>query len=141
MALLRIAAALLLGWATSGLVLGVGFFVLRSLWPAYDAAVPDKAYTLVMLFVRLVVFSSMIAATSAVVTAVSGRPRFSWVAGAIILAASIPEHLYPGYVWDDYPVWYHLVYLASILPIAVAAGWGVERWIPASARGASAGGA
>lgn len=27
-----------------------------------------------------------------------------------------------AYVWDDYPVWYHLVYLFSILPIAVCSG-------------------
>ena len=64
----------------------------------------------------------MIAATSAVATRVSGNKHIPWVAGGLILALSIPPHLYPGSVWDDYPAWYHIVYLLSILPIALGAG-------------------
>jgi hypothetical protein len=103
-------------------VLNGGFILLLAVWPDYAMADPEKAYTLRMLFVRLLVFSTMIAATSAVAVHVARDRRFAWVAGALILAFSIPPHLYPGYVWDDYPPWYHIVYLLSIVPIAVIGG-------------------
>ena len=121
-AALRLVSGLALGWATSSAILAGGFVLLRASWPDYALADPDKAYTLAMLFVRLIIFSSMIAATSAVATLVSGNKHIPWVAGGLILALSIPPHLYPGYVWEDYPAWYHIVYLLSILPIAVGAG-------------------
>jgi hypothetical protein len=131
-AALRLAAGLALGWATSSAVLTWGFVLLRASWPDYALADPDKAYTLPMLFVRLFIFSSMIAATSGVATLVSGKKYISWVAGGLILAISIPPHLYPGYVWNDYPAWYHIAYLLSILPIAVAAGRTAQRVLSAA---------
>ena len=30
------------------------------------------------------------------------------LAGVIILAVSIPDHLYPGHLWDAFPAWYHV---------------------------------
>ena len=129
-AVLRFVAALALGWATSWAVLNGGFAMLRMIWPGYALAEPEKAYTLAMLFVRLLIFSSMIAATSGVATLVIGDKRVAWIAGGLILALSIPAHLYPGYVWDDYPAWYHIVYLLSILPIAVFAGRSIRRLRP-----------
>ncbi len=136
--LLRRVGGLVLGWATSWVVLTGGFALLRATWPDYALADPEKAYTLTMLFVRLFIFSSMIAATSAVATVVAGDKRFAWIAGGLILALSIPSHLYPGYVWDDYPAWYHIVYLLSILPIAVVAGRSAQRLYPAASLAESA---
>ena len=125
----RLVAGLVLGWATSWVVLNGGFALLRASWPDYGLADPEKAYTLTMLLVRLLIFSLMIAATSCVATLVAGGKRFPWITGGLILALSIPPHLYPGYVWDDYPVWYHIVYLLSILPIAVIAGASIQRLV------------
>lgn len=131
-AVLRFVAALALGWATSWAILTGGFALLRVVWPDYALADPEKAYTLTMLFVRLVIFSSMIAATSGVATIVAGDKRAAWIAGGLILALSLPPHLYPGYLWDDYPAWYHIVYLLSILPIAFFTGRLVRRIFPAA---------
>ena len=138
MAVLRRVAGLALGWATSWVVLSGSFALLRASWPDYALADPEKAYTLTMLFVRLFIFSSMIAATSGVATLVAGDKRFAWIAGGLILALSIPPHLYPGYVWDDYPAWYHIVYLLSIFPTAVIAGRSVRRLLPAAPLAAAA---
>jgi hypothetical protein len=145
---LRFVAGLALGWATSWTILTGGFSFLRVVWPDYALAEPEKAYTLTMLFVRLVIFSAMIATTAAVATLVAADRRVAWIAGGIILALSFPPHLCPGYVWDDYPAWYHLVYLFSILPIAVYGGRWVQRVFPgaflaesAAQRGAAAGAA
>jgi hypothetical protein len=131
-AVVRFIAGLGLGWATSWAILTGGFALLRAIWPGYALADPEKAYTLTMLFARLLIFSSMIAATSGVATLVAGDKRVSWVAGGLILALSLPPHLYPGYVWDDYPAWYHIVYLLSIVPIATLAGRLVRRLYPAA---------
>ncbi len=105
LAVLRILAGLVLGWATSLAILSGGFTLLRAVWSDYAAADPQKAYSLTMLFVRLLIFSSMIAATSGVATLVAGDKPIPWIAGGSVLALSIPPHLYPGYVWDDYPAW------------------------------------
>ena len=129
---LRLVAGLALGWATSAAVLAGGFVLLRASWPEYALADPEKAYTLAMLFVRLFIFSSMIAATSGVATLVSGNRHIPWVTGGLILAMSVPSHVYPGYVWDDYPVWYHISYLLSILPISVGAGRSALYILPAT---------
>jgi hypothetical protein len=121
-AVLRLLAALAIGAVTSWAILAGGFALLRAVWADYTLAEPEKAYSLAMLFVRLLVFSAMIAATAGVATLVSGDERVGWIVGGLILAVSIPPHLYPGHVWNDYPAWYHIVYLVSILPIAGFAG-------------------
>ena len=134
MSALRLVAGIAAGWGTSWVVLAGGFTLLRASWPDYALADPEKAYTLTMLFVRLVIFSSMIAATAGIATVVAGDKRLAWIAGGLILAVSIPPHLYPGTVWDDYPVWYHIVYLLSILPIALLGGSMAQRLAPVSSR-------
>jgi len=87
---------------------------------------PEKAFTLTMLFARLIIFTALIAGTAGVATLVAGDRRVAWLVGGIILVLSLPQHLY--YVWDDYATWYHFVYLVTILPIAVYSGRAV-RWV------------
>jgi len=84
---LRAVAGLALGWATSWVVLNGSFVLLRAGWPEYALADPEKAYTLTMLFVRLFIFSSMIAATSGVATLVAGDERFAQ--SALVSTAAI----------------------------------------------------
>ena len=86
------------GALTWHVVLGTSMGILRLLWPAYDAAYPDRDYTLVMLWVRLVIFSVTVLATSATAVLVGRDGRLAWVAGLAILGLSIPPHLYPGYI-------------------------------------------
>jgi hypothetical protein len=135
---IRVAVGIALAWVTSWVVLNGGFSLLRASWPQYALAHPGKTFTLTMLFVRLLIFSSMIAATSGVATLIAGDKRMAWIAGGVILAVSIPPHLYPGYVWNDYPAWYHIVYVLSILPLAYLGGRSVRRLFPAASRAASA---
>jgi hypothetical protein len=50
--------------------------------------------------------------------------RSSWTAvvtGALLLLAFIPQHIS---LWDKFPVWYHLTFLTSLVPLAVVGG----RW-------------
>ncbi len=117
---LRVLAAIGAGALTWHLVLGASMGILRLLWPAYDAAYPERDYTLVMLWVRLVVFSVTVIATSTTAVLVGRDERLAWLAGLAILGFSIPPHFYPGYIWHEYPPWYHYAWLLSIVPLAVA---------------------
>jgi hypothetical protein len=40
----------------------------------------------------------------------------SWVLGAVLLVAFIPAHIR---LWAKFPVWYHLVFLGSLVPFVV----------------------
>jgi len=102
--------------------------ILRLLWPAYDAAYPERDYTLVMLSVRLVVFSVTVFVTSTTAVLVGRDERLAWLAGLAILVFSIPPHFYPGYIWHEYPPWYHYAWLFSIVPLSVASGLISRQW-------------
>jgi len=95
--------------------------ILQAVWADYAAAVPSKDYTLPMLISRL--------SLAAIATAVAGaaamlvardRGLAAWLCGGALLAISLRPHLVT--VWDDYPVWYHFVYLGYLVPVAGLAG-------------------
>jgi hypothetical protein len=116
---LRFVLSMLLGCLTAVAVAMAATLIARITWPAYATAEPHKHYTLAMLLVRLAVgtLSVAFAACVTTVTAVDNG-RAGWWLGVLFLVVSLPSHLYPGYVWKDYPAWYHLVYLAYLVPIA-----------------------
>ena len=118
----RSVVGLATGWLTWTVVLLAGLGSLQLALPGYAEAVPEKAYTLPMQIARLVVFGLAVAGTAGVARFVTGSRRMMWAAAGIILGLSIPDHLYPGYVWDDYPAWYHYTYLVSIVPLALLGG-------------------
>ena len=39
--------------------------------------------------------------------------------GVVLLAAFIPEHIT---LWEKFPVWYHLTFLLSLIPLTFAGG-------------------
>ena len=116
---LRTLLALTLGFLTAATINTLAFLTAKASWPAFAAAIPHKHYTFPMLLVRLTVGALAVAGAACATTAAAkDNGRTAWILGALFLAASIPDHLYPGYVWPDYPVWYHLVYLAYLVPVA-----------------------
>ncbi|MGH7787032.1 MAG: hypothetical protein ACRERC_09220 [Candidatus Binatia bacterium] len=118
---LRFIASLVVGCVTAVAIATAGFSVLRTLWPEYAAAEPEKAYTLVMLFSRLAVGALCTAGAACATTVIAGdNGRAAWWLGGLFVVISLPSHLY--YVWADYPAWYHFVYLSSLAPIAGLTG-------------------
>ena len=101
---------------------GTGLAALK-MWPAYAHAAPHKAYTVAMLFARLA--NALIACLAAGTAAARVARTAPWVAGIVILSGSLYIHVV--LVWADYPAWYHLVYLAFIVPATVVAGLGGAR--------------
>ena len=106
----------LMVWFAAALVAGV---LLRALWPEYVAASGDMSFTLPMKLTRLSIGALTTVAAGAV-TALIGRS--SWMAavtGALLLLMFVPEHIS---LWDKFPIWYHLTFLTSLVPLALAGG-------------------
>jgi hypothetical protein len=119
-------AGLLVGFACAAAIASLAFTALPSAWPEYAAAVPAKAFTLQMLWSRLGVAAFLTVASAAAAVLVAGDRRAAWALGSLFVLVSLPSHLY--YVWADYPVWYHAVYLLSLVPLA----WLGGRLVPSS---------
>jgi hypothetical protein len=111
----------LIAWFAAVVVAGV---LLRSWWPEYVAASGDLSFTLPMKLTRLSIGALTTVAAGAV-TALIGRA--SWtpaVTGALLLLIFVPEHIR---LWDKFPIWYHLTFLTTLVPLAVVGGWMASR--------------
>jgi hypothetical protein len=94
------------------------------LWlPGYVTAEPVMQFTLAMKIARL----SMAAVTSlvagAIVRAVAPASKYApWIVGLVMLACFLPFHIW---IWDKFPLWYHLSFLVPLAPLVVlgAALW------------------
>ena len=89
-------------------------------WPAYALAAPTRAYTLDMLLVRLMAGALAAVASGAVASRVARLDQQAslWF-GFVLLLLSV---IYHYFIWDQYPVWYHLCWFALIVPFAVLGG-------------------
>jgi hypothetical protein len=132
---LHFVASLLIGCIVAIAIARTGVVLARALWPAYAAAEPHKDYTLAMLASRLAVGAVSTAGAAWVATIIArDNGRAAWWLGGLFLALSLPDHLY--LVWNDYPVWYHFVFLAYLVPVAGltgrAVGPSLHLWRPIS---------
>jgi hypothetical protein len=115
-------------WLLAATLLNLG---LRGALEGYAAAEPHMTFTLTMLAGRLIVGALSSLAAGAVAGAIAPRgSRSPWVLGAILLAAFLPEHLLR--LWHVFPVWYHLTFLVSLVPLVVLGAQCTSR-TPASA--------
>lgn len=93
----------------------------RALWPAYAIAEPTRAYSLVMLISRLTAGACIVVLAAIAATRASRDDgRSAWWLGALFFVVSFVHHVFQ--VWAEYPVWYHLLYLAYLLPLSGFAG-------------------
>ena len=120
----RLIVALLGGCAAAVTIAIAATLAARLMWPDYADAEPAKTYTLIMLIVRLVVGVCCVMGGAGVTATIARNDREAgWWLGGLFLALSLPEHLYR--VWADYPPWYHILYLAYLVPLAGLTG----RWV------------
>jgi hypothetical protein len=104
----------LVAWGVVATVLNFG---LRLWIPGYVEAEPLLAFTLVMKIGRLSLAAIACVAAGAVVRAIAPASRWApWIAGVIIFCLFLPVHLK---IWDKFPVWYHLTFLLTIVPLFV----------------------
>ena len=101
-------------WVVVATVINLG---LRARLAGYALAEPTMSFTLGMKIARLMLgaLASLVAGAATGLIAPS-RTSLPWVLGVIILAAFIPEHVQ---IWAKFPVWYHLVFLGTLVPLVV----------------------
>lgn len=109
--------ALLAGFAAWAVVATLLNFGLRAGVPGYQQAEPTLNFTLGMKIARLILgaLSSLSAGAIAALIAPSRR-GVPWLLGAIVLAMFIPVHVQ---LWAKFPVWYHLTFLLTLVPLVV----------------------
>lgn len=118
--MIRAIGAMIAGVVAWEAVVLLATFAGRLVWPAYAVVEQQRAFALDMLLSRLAVGVLATLAFGAVVTWVARGDR-TMIRGIIALALlySVVDHII---VWDQFPVWYHLLYLAYIVPLAVIGG-------------------
>ena len=118
--MLRVVASVVGGivfFALAGMALGA---LGKALWPEYAAAVADRAYTLPMLWSRLVGGAvAIICATWLALMLGKQNVRTGFLVGVALLVLSVVWHVN---IWNEYPAWYHLTWFAIILPAALLGG-------------------
>src|SRR5262252_7162894 len=90
---------------------------LRALWPHYHEAEIAFNFTFAMKLARLVLGAiSTLGAGFVAAWIDKGRMRAAMLTGIVLLCLFIPGHYR---IWDKFPVWYHLTFLLSLLPLTL----------------------
>ena len=117
-ALLAVVAGLVV-WIAVVTVTGL---IMRSSWPAYARVADAMTFTLPMMLARLSIGALATLAAGWVTAAIAPQPMLvRLMPGLILLAAFIPQHIA---LWNIFPVWYHLTFLLSLVPLTYLGGAG-----------------
>lgn len=114
-ALLGVVAGLVV-WLILASVAGL---ILRAAWPAYAQVATAMTFTLSMKIARLAIGALATVAAGVVARAVARSTAAGVVVGAVLLVIFVPEHVQ---LWDKFPVWYHLTFLLSLVPLSYFGG-------------------
>src|SRR5262249_51296342 len=93
--------------------------IIRALWPAYVQVAADMNFTLAMKLVRLAIGAAATIAAGWTTAVVARGPVIAIVTGAVLLVVFIPEHIS---LWNKFPLWYHLTFLLSLVPLCALGG-------------------
>jgi hypothetical protein len=95
-------------------------FIMRESWPAYASVAEAMTFTLPMMIARLTIGAAGTLAGGRAAAAVARRSDVApLVCGVLLLAGFIPVHI--G-LWAKFPVWYHLTFLLSLVPLSYLGG-------------------
>lgn len=115
-ALLAVVAGLVV-WIAVVTVTGL---IMRSSWPAYARVADAMTFTLPMMLARLSIGALATLAAGWVTAAITSRPMLvRLMPGVILLVVFIPQHIA---LWNNFPVWYHLTFLLSLVPLTYLGG-------------------
>jgi len=106
--------AALVTWIFVATVLNLA---LRASWPHYHEAETAFNFTFAMKLARLVLgATSSLGAGFVAAWIGKGRMRAATLTGIVLLGLFVPGHYR---IWDKFPVWYHLTFLVSLLPLTL----------------------
>jgi hypothetical protein len=104
-------------WIAVTTVAGV---IMRAAWPAYASVADAMTFTLPMMFARLSICAVATVAAGWVAAIITRRSTLATLLpGVVLLAGFIPQHVM---LWEKFPVWYHLTFLLSLIPLAFLGG-------------------
>jgi len=108
------------GLAAWLIVVSVAGAIMRASWPAYSSVADAMTFTLAMLAARLSIsFAATLAAGAVTASIVPRSTRARLMPGVLLLVAFIPVHIM---LWDKFPLWYHLTFLLSLVPLTYLGG-------------------
>src|SRR6478672_7221913 len=100
-------------------VMVVGETIRRS-WPAYANVADAMTFTLPMMIARLSIGALATLAAGLVTALVVPQSTMAkLMPGVLLLIAFIPQHIM---LWDKFPIWYHLTFLLSLVPLTWVGG-------------------
>lgn len=88
--------------------------VIRVAWPAYASVADAMTFTLPMMIARLSIGAFATVAAGFVAARITQSRLAGVTPGIVLLIMFIPQHLV---LWDKFPVWYHLLFLLSLIPL------------------------
>jgi hypothetical protein len=116
-AILRTVGAVIAALVTWFFVATVVNLAFRAWWPHYHEAEAAFNFTLAMKLGRLVLGAISTLGTGFVAAWIDkGRMRAVTLTGIALLCLFIPGH---HMIWNKFPVWYHLTFLLSLLPLTL----------------------
>ena len=98
-------------WLAVGVVAGL---VMRETWPAYASVAEAMTFTWPMMIARLSIGAFATVAMGFVSACITQSAIARLIPGIILLIAFIPQH---AMLWDKFPLWYHLTFLLSLVPL------------------------
>src|SRR5215510_13026023 len=111
------AVAGLVAWI---LLVTVSGLILRATWPEYAAVAESMAFTLPMLVARLAISAMTLLIAARVAALVAPRATAATLLlGIVLLVGFVPIHVN---LWSRFPVWYHLTFLVTLIPLSVIGG-------------------
>jgi ABC-type uncharacterized transport system permease subunit len=99
-----------------GIVMVAGL-IMRGAWPAYASMADLMTFTFPMMSARLAISALATLAAGWVTAVIAKRSRLATLMpGVLLLLMFIPQHIM---LWDRFPVWYHLTFLLSLVPLTI----------------------
>jgi hypothetical protein len=112
--------AVVTGLVAWGVIATVAGLFMRGVWREYAAVADAMAFTLPMMLARLSIGGVATLAAGCVTARLARRPTLGTLTtGLILLALFIPQHVM---LWARFPVWYHLTFLLSLVPLTYVGG-------------------
>jgi hypothetical protein len=107
--------AVIAGVAAWWLVAAVGYWLLSASSADYALAEPTADFTPTMLLARLLVGIVCSIVAGGTCGAVAGSESIApAIVGGLLLILLVPIQYS---VWDDFPNWYHIVFLGTVVPV------------------------
>jgi len=101
-------------------IAGVAGVTMRSAWPDYASVADAMTFTLPMMFARLAIGALATLAAGWVIAVIARRSMLARVtAGLLLVVVFVPQHII---LWSKFPVWYHLTFLVSLVPLTYLGG-------------------